>query len=64
MIPLLVKHGIRAFSIGANGWPSDANQYGNIIRWKASADPNADEVLLIYHPGQRTTILVKEKKEA
>ena len=51
MIPLLVKHGIRAFSIGANGWPSDANQYGNAIRWRASADPAADETLMLYHPG-------------
>ena len=51
MIPLLVKHGIRAFSIGANGWPSDALQYGNVIRWRASAEPAAAETLMLYHGG-------------
>jgi hypothetical protein len=51
MIPLLVKHGVRAFSIGANGWPSDALQYGNVIRWRASTEPAAAETLMLYHGG-------------
>ena len=60
IIPLLVKHGIRAFSIGANGWPTDAIQYGPILRWRTTADDPTQETLMLYHPGRYGGILVKD----
>ena len=60
IIPLLVKHGIRAFSIGANGWPTDAIQYGPILRWRITADDPTLETLMLYHPGRYGGILVKD----
>ena len=60
IIPLLVKHGIRAFSIGANGWPTDAIQYGPIFRWRTDADDAVQETLVLYHPGRYGGILVKD----
>ena len=60
IIPLLVKHGVRAFSIGANGWPSDAIQYGPIIRWRTRADDPVEETLMLYHPGGYGGITVND----